>query len=544
VRLTGGRLSASAPATPEVCIGAPTEEQGYEISVRPNGIRVRARDRAGAFYASVTLSQMRRLYGNEPLPCCEVQDWPDYPVRGVMLDISRDKVPTLETLEGLIEDLAAVKINHLELYTEHTFAYENHRTVWRDASPMTADDMRRLDAFCRERFVELAPNQNSFGHFERWLRHPEYRPLAECPDGFERRWGGRSPCGTTLCPTDPRSIELAQELHDELLPNFTSRKFNVGCDETWELGLGRSRTECERVGKGRVYLDFLRKLHAGVERRGCTMHFWGDIVLEHPDLTPAIPENSVVLEWGYEGNHPFEAHGRLFEASGRPFYVCPGTSSWNALSGRTGNCLRNVRNATAAGLEHGAGGVLMTDWGDNGHWQYLPVSFLGFAAAAGLSWNRKAHAEDDFIGALDRYFFRDDAGVMGRLAHDLGNVYLEAGEPQSNSTILFRLLRDEGVAPPPELMAVARAVDASMASLPQARMNRPDAELICAEFTNAARMLKLACAIGLRAAPQDLAAPFAEAVAEHRRLWLTRNRRGGLKDSLAVLERRRRACCA
>ena len=48
--------------------------------------------------------------------------------------------------------------------TEHTFAYRNHRAVWEHASPLTAQDILELDAFCRARYIELVPNQNSFGH--------------------------------------------------------------------------------------------------------------------------------------------------------------------------------------------------------------------------------------------------------------------------------------------------------------------------------------------------------------------------------------------
>ena len=101
------------------------------------------------------------------LPVCTIEDWPDFPCRGVMLDVSRDKVPTLDTLCALADDLAAWKVNHIQLYMEHTFAFRNHGEVWAEASPYTAEDIRRFDAFCRERFIEL-PLSNSFGH-SGWL---------------------------------------------------------------------------------------------------------------------------------------------------------------------------------------------------------------------------------------------------------------------------------------------------------------------------------------------------------------------------------------
>src|SRR6185369_4793545 len=102
-----------------------------------------------------------------------------------MLDISRDKVPTMKTLYELVDLLASWKINQLQLYTEHTFAYRNHEDVWKKASPMTAEEIRDLDEYCAERFIDLVPNQNSFGHMERWFEHPEYLQLAEAPNGYE-----------------------------------------------------------------------------------------------------------------------------------------------------------------------------------------------------------------------------------------------------------------------------------------------------------------------------------------------------------------------
>jgi hypothetical protein len=74
--------------------------------------------------------------------------------------------------------------------------------------------------------------------------------------------------------------------------------------------------------------------------------------------------------------------------------VCPGTSSWNSIGGRTDNALANLRSAAENGLKHGARGYLTTDWGDNGHWQSLPISELGFALGAAYAWAWEANRAD------------------------------------------------------------------------------------------------------------------------------------------------------
>jgi hypothetical protein len=531
---------------------APIPTQGYHLHTTPQRIALTASEPAGLFYGVMTLKQILRQSAGE-LPCGEIEDYPDFPSRGVMLDISRDKVPTLETLFALVDELAEWKINHLELYTEHTFAYRHHREVWAQASPMTGEDILRLDAYCRERFVELVPNQNSFGHMHRWLRLPRYRHLAECPDGFDWPWGGHSDEPFSLNPTHPESLQFIAGLYEELLPHFSSRKFNVGCDETFDLGLGKSKAECERKGKGRVYLEFLLKIYELVKRHGRTMHFWGDIIMEHPELVPELPTDVVALEWGYEATHPFGEHGAKFAASGIPFYVCPGTSSWNTIAGRTENCLGNLRNAAENGLKHGAIGYLITDWGDNGHWQYLPVSYLGFAAGAALSWCYPANRDIDIVRALDVHVFRDEAEVMGRLVYDLGNAYRKIGHLVGNASVLFHFVHSPLTQPLPEsitqetIHATMEYIRAVTEPLPLARMDRADALLIVDELTNAARMLLHGCrrALAVRSGIIDtdserhaLATEIREILGEHRRLWMARNREGGLQDSTQVLEQR------
>lgn len=532
--------------------------EGYRLTIGADGIHIVAHDAAGALYAAMTMRQIaRQCVGAGELPCLRIEDWPDFPHRGVMLDMSRDKVPTMQTLYALVDLLAEVRINQLQLYTEHTFAYRNHREVWEQASPMTGEQVMALDASCRQRFIELVPNQNSFGHMHRWLRHPRYRHLAETPAGFQSPWGDDP---FSLCPLEPGSLELLAELYNELLPHFCSRQFNVGCDETFDLGQGRSRAACEERGVGRVYLEFLLKVHRLVQRHGRTMQFWGDIILHYPDLIPELPRGVVALEWGYEADHPFAKNGQKFAQAGVPYYVCPGTSSWNAIAGRTANALGNLWNAAESGLAHGAIGYLITDWGDYGHWQHLPVSFLGYAYGAAVSWAAQANRDLDLARALDLHAFQDAAGVMGRLAYDLGNAYQEPGLLVPNASLLALLLLrpdqpvTEGDWPGLTVEGLERTleyVDRKMAPLSLARMARPDAELIADEFRNAAALLRHACRLGIARLQaesgeiasiamdtrQALASELQGIVAEYRRLWLARNRPGGLADSAGRMER-------
>ena len=529
-----------------------THPQGYRLEITSQGISLLGHDAAGVFYGVCTLNQLLSQADQRALPCLVVEDWPDFPARGVMLDISRTKVPQMKTLYDLVDRLASWKINQLQLYTEHTFTYRNHPQVWENASPMTGEEILALDAFCRERFIELVPNQNSFGHLTRWLKLPRYAAMAEVTGKFTSPWGEMEG-PFSLAPVQPGSLELVRSLYDELLPHFSSRMFNVGCDETVDLGAGQSKQVCAERGVNRVYLDFLLKIYEDVSRRGFKMQFWGDIIVQAPELVPELPADSIALEWGYAAEHPFDEHGRLFATSGIPFYVCPGTSSWNSIAGLTDNAIANLLNAAENGLKHGAVGFLNTDWGDNGHWQPLPVSFLGFAVGAAYAWNLENNRKLDVAEALSRFAFDDPAGVMGKLAYDLGNVYLASGIKIPNVSALFGVMQRSleeiaaypGIIPAPFQYSL-EAIDRAAAPLGKDRSQRPDAALIRREFALAVHMLRHACQRGLRALETDASCKAGQSVllgkdlddllGEYRAVWLERNRPGGLAESLAYFK--------
>ncbi|MBI1280165.1 MAG: family 20 glycosylhydrolase [Anaerolineaceae bacterium] len=535
-------------------------DQGYQLSITSLDISIRAKDAAGIFYGVCTLNQLIQQYQSS-LPCLTIEDWPDFPARGVMLDISRDKVPTLQTIYDLVDRLATLKVNQLQLYMEHTFAYRHHPEVWAKSTPFTGEEILELDVFCRERHVELVPNQNSLGHMERWLKHERYRHLAECPEGFEASWGGYSP-PTTLNPLDPGSLNLVASMYDELLPHFTSQLVNVGGDEPWELGKGNSKSAVEARG-GRVYLDYIRQLHNEISAHGRKMQFWGDIIVHYPDLVPELPKDITAMLWGYEGGEraaaEWELQCKLLESSGIPFYVCPGTSSWNSIAGRTDNAIDNCRISAISGLKHGAIGLLNTDWGDNGHWQPISISLLGFAYGAGVSWCLETNEKLDLPPLLNLFIFNDSAGVMGKLAYDLGEVYKIIGPEHINGQILAYTMQvpteriqssiiahetsaeKKADIQPDTLRRVVDTIKGIIEPINKAQMTRPDAAIIAAEFQQAANLLihsakRLLFVTDEEGTPQALHEELQSLLSKQRGIWLARNRTGGLDDSLKRFE--------
>jgi hypothetical protein len=250
--------------------------------------------------------------------------------------------------------------------------------------------------------------------------------------------------------------------------------------------------------------------------------------------------------------------------------VCPGTSSWNSLAGRTTNAVQNISRAAVAGAAAGATGLLLTDWGDNGHMQPLPVSYPGFALGAAAAWSLTSarELEDlDLPGAVDAHLLEGKVPGAGAALCELGDSYLQTGCLIPNGTILFRLLLQHGA------LSERQRQDLSAGGLERAldHIDRAVARVRVAPsgFRNGARVweeiawvadaLRLGGRIGLArltagldqplgavdpALRAPLAAQLSDLIPRYRRRWLARNRRGGLDDSagqllrlLSVLER-------
>ncbi|MFH0920877.1 MAG: family 20 glycosylhydrolase [Fibrobacterota bacterium] len=539
--------------------------QEYQLHIGPDGITIDALKQPGVYCAVMTLRQIFRQTGRGgKAPCLRIKDGPDIEARGVMLDISRDKVPSMGTLKRLLDFLSEIKCNQFQLYTEHTFAFKDHGTVWEKSSPMTAEEIREIDVYCRARNIELGPNQNSFGHLERWLKHPTYKPLAEAPDGFMSPWGEKRDYPYSLCPTDPKSVDFMAGLYDELLPNFQSRLFNVGCDETWDVGQGRSKEACEKQGKGRVYFDFLLKIHKLVTARQHTMMFWGDIIFEHPELIPELPKDIIGLSWGYDADHPFDKQCGEFKKAGLKFYVCPGASGWNTYCGRWKNTRDNLLSAAENGVKHGAAGFLNTEWGDNGHHQQYPVPLPGFLYGAAVAWCVDSNRDLDVAQALSTHVYQDPTGRLAKAQFQMADAYLDTGVVIHNNTIfakfmfeglqlagVIRLIENEMTPLPGGFENALSKLESARALLRQARPVSSDAAELLKEMDYTARIAACLCKMGVERVkakerkfeniPMDTRRVLADELEGLRKefdaLWLARNREGGLVDSLEVIDK-------
>ncbi len=348
-----------------------------------------------------------------PLPCGTYAFTPRFRSRGVMLDISRTRIPTMAEFVRILDTLASLSYNHLQLYTEHTFAYVGHEAVWKGQSALTPDELRTLDSLAAQRGIELAANQNCFGHLAPWLNTQGYKHLAETHGEWMFDVWPRSGA-FSLAPTDPNSLTFIAGLLDQLLPCLTSPMVNIGCDETYDIGFGKSAHAVAQRGRRAVYLEFVTKVAQLCTARGKQPQFWADMLLSAANdpadqhLIAQVPRELTALAWGYEPTSPFARWGELLQqrklSGGGDFWVCPGTSTWRSLTGRSSERTGNLENARSAGITFGADGFLLCDWGDTGHHQTWPILLHALIAGAHAAWGVPITTDRRLAGESLHYF--------------------------------------------------------------------------------------------------------------------------------------------
>ncbi len=363
------------------------EAQRYRLSIGPEKAKLTAGSDEALLHGVQTFGQYVQNHGGL-LPCIEIEDWPQLPNRGYYQDVSRGRVPTLETLKKTADLLCRYKINEWQLYVEHTYLFRQLSEAWRDDTPLTAEDIMELDAYCRARHIDLVPSLASFGHMYKILSTKSFSCLCELEDSEKHAFSYDDVMDHhTINVSHPCAMKFVKKLIAEFMPLFTSRKFNICCDETFDLCKGRSAKYAEENGGVQEqYVAFVSELCRWLIEQGKTPQFWGDIIYRSPETYKRIPEGVICLNWGYSPTQP-DTEVKTLAQMGAVQYTCPGTGTYDQWIPLFENSYNNIRLMCKYAHQYGGIGLLNTDWGDFGHICNPLFSVPGILYGAAFSWN-------------------------------------------------------------------------------------------------------------------------------------------------------------
>ncbi|MDD4077106.1 MAG: family 20 glycosylhydrolase [Bacilli bacterium] len=540
-------------------------EEAYRLEISEDKITVFYHYENGAFYAAVSLLQLIRGAQGR-IRTLVIEDEPDLKIRGFMMDVSRDKVPQIATVKKIIDFMSDLKMNHLELYVEgFSYGYPSFKHYLAEDGFISVEEYRELENYARENFIDLVPNQNGFGHMAKWLEKEEFKDLAELPEGLFL-WGRHRKPGT-LNPLDERSLDLIKTMYHDMLPNSSSRYFNMNFDEPFELGKGKSKEACEQYGVGNVYIDYVLKAYCEIKKYDKTPLIWGDVLIKHPELLQRLPQDMIFIDWGYDAGYPFSQNLKKLKELGIKFMAAPGTTSWCSFTGRTFDWWENITNACVYTKIYDGEGVLLTDWGDFGHLQFLPTSYPALIYAGLMSWRVAEGTYFTVRDYLNRFVYNDNKNIIADAVLDLGNYYRYLNEYRSNGTATFHnfmwatyavgevdscryyqqrtasIILDYD-----KYLMLERFLTLKEEEIALAEMDTEDGDIVRDELIQSIAFLKIihklniayndkiALATRIKLLKEVITARE-DFITKQKRLWLYRNKSGGLASSLSYIDK-------
>jgi len=385
-------------------------KEGYALSVSSHRTIIAGQTSKGIFYGVMTLCQM--LTKDEEkivVPGARINDWPLMSYRGISDDMSRGQSSTMENLKRIIRNLAHYKYNVYSPYIEDIFAFEKYPSIWKGRGALTHEQIRELEEYADQFYIEIIPIFETLGHFENILLKPEFVKYAEFPGA------------QVLNTTSEEAYAFLQDLIDDIAPAFRSPYFNMAADETYDVGLGANKERLAKSDIATVHAEHYQRVLQMLKKHNKKVMLYADVILDHPEIFEKITKDFTLIDWQYHASFSYPTIEKI-KKSGFPFITSP--TVWNYVNPFPNNAiaLPDIQNVTREGYLAGAKGSSVSNWGDYGGETLRELIWYGNAWGAECAWSPLTSD----IGKFNKKFFVDFYGTTG---DEMATIYAILNDP-------------------------------------------------------------------------------------------------------------------
>ena len=398
------------------------ESEGYVLVIGPHEAAIIGATGSGVFYGVQTFKQLLPLPGApHVLVTGTVRDWPAMQYRGISDDLSRGPFPTLDFQKHQIRVFASFKINIYSPYFENTLLYPNAPLAAPPGGALTPEQVNDLVTYAHQYHITIVPDQESFGHLHNVLKYEIYQDEAETPQGY------------VLAPGQEHTLPLIKDWFADIAQEFPSPFINIGGDETFDLGVGRTRDAVAQQGYGTVYVAFIKQIHDELAPLNRRLLFWGDIGDANPDAVAGIPKDMIAVPWNYSAQTDFGKLIQPFAKNGIETWVAPGDLNWNEVFPRSKTALWNIQGFIAAGQSLGSTGALTTVWNDDGE-GIFNMDWYGVLFGAVAAWQPGQSSIADYQDSYGQVFHLDTSAKINEAEKELMAATEELATAQTGMT--------------------------------------------------------------------------------------------------------------
>ena len=271
-------------------------DEGYSIKI-DDCIAIEANTPTGAYWATRTLLQILEQYEGTHLPKGTIRDWPDYALRGLLLDCARKFMP-MDYLKTFTKAMAYYKMNTIQVHLNDNGFKQYFGNDWNKTYSAF-----RLES---EFFPELTAKDGSYGkdEFRQFQKDAAKMGVNIIPEidipahslafaHYRKEFGSEKYGMDHLDLFNDNLYPFLDSLFTEYLegedPILVSKQVNIGTDEY-------SNAEKAVVEKFRALTDRYIRF---VESFGKQAMVWGALTHAQGD-TPVKSENVIMNCW-YNG---------------------------------------------------------------------------------------------------------------------------------------------------------------------------------------------------------------------------------------------------
>ena len=312
---------------------------------------------------------------------------------GVMIDCSRDAVPSVDGLKRFIDAISKMGYNVAMLYTEDTYEVENEPYFGYKRGRYSMEELREIDEYAASVGVELIPFIQTLAHLNQLLRWRAYRHKIFDIDDI-------------LLIDEPKTYELLENIFSTLSKTFRSKRVHIGMDEAHHVGLGKYLDMHGFTDRYALLLKHLKRVCEIAEKYGfeSTMMandlffnlspgtFCIDEVRDFPpEITENVPKNCEMVYWDYFGMHNARYDAMMLSTKklSEKTWFSGGAWTWNTFTPHNRYSMKRNEIAIESCKRNGVRQAFFTLWGDDGaecaYDAVLPALMHAAAVARGLS---------------------------------------------------------------------------------------------------------------------------------------------------------------
>ena len=384
--------------------------QAYSLSITNNKIEINAITEKGLFYGAMSLVQLLENNITREIQTLEIYDWPNMELRGISDDISRGQVSNLKNFKRILDFIARYKINTYMPYLEDMLQLKSYPSIGKNRGALSNKEVEEIVSYATERYIDVIPAFQTLGHFENILTKEEFVDYAEFPGA------------ASLAVTEAKTYGFLENMLKEVFALFPSEYINIGADESYDVGYGKSKALTNKVGSAKVHTEHYKKVFQFCKANNKKVIMYGDVILNQKDILDLIPKDITIIDWHYGANKRYVSTD-IFKKAKFNFIVSPSVWNFRTTFPTYQIALPNIKNIIHDGLLNGAKGIINSNWGDYGAETFKEFVLFGYAWSAQCSWNYERSNLSDFNDSFFLDFFGIDDYKLNSLYKIFSSVF-------------------------------------------------------------------------------------------------------------------------